>query len=321
LRARDVPPVLPTLTWQGHRDALAGHHRATLAVLNVYETDSVGQLPAGTQVKWMRIVQLMPQLFDLEFSIQSVSQIGFATDSPGRMALGVVPVEADGSVYCEAPVGKALYFQLLDEQGLAVHSMRSATYVHPGEQMVCQGCHENKWNMQPRPPGVPAALCRSPSKIEPEVTSGALPFNFIELVKRPVFDVKCVACHAEHPGAPDMSYASLARFDRAFSYPSEYDSMTLLGVGGSRTTPGRFGARASGIMKSLNTKDYHKDVTLSADERRRLTLWLDLNSNEIGWIGNDRNQIAQQKLGAAIWPPIDMDPGNPTGVETTVPLP
>ena len=52
-----------------------------------------------------------------------------------------------------------------------------------------------------------------------------------------------------------MSYASLARFDRAFSYPGEYDSLTLLGVGGSRTTPGRFGARASGIMKSLATKD------------------------------------------------------------------
>ena len=100
----------------------------------------------------MRIVQVIPQMFDLEFSLETVSQIGFATDSPGRMPLGVVPVEADGSVYCEAPVGKALYFQLLDEQGMAVHSMRSATYVHPGEQLVCQGCHEDKWRPRPRPP-------------------------------------------------------------------------------------------------------------------------------------------------------------------------
>ena len=71
-------------------------------------------------------------------------------------------------------------------------------------------------------------------------------------------------------------------------------------------------------MKSLATKDYHKDVQLSADQRRRLTLWLDLNSNEIGWIGNDRSQIAIQKQGVAIWPPIDMDPRNPTGVEIGV---
>jgi hypothetical protein len=318
LRPRDVPPVLPVMTWQGQRDSLPDHHRAVLAVMNVYDTDVPGRLPAGTQVKWMRIVQVIPQLFDLEFSIQSVSQIGFATDSPGRMALGIVPVEADGSVHCEAPVGKTLYFQLLDEQGMAVHSMRSATYIHPGESLVCQGCHEDKWRSVPQPRGLPAALQRPPSKIVPEVDSGALPFNFIELVKRPVFDPQCVACHAKQPGAPDMSYMSLARFDRAFSYPSEYDSLTLLGVGGSRTTPGRFGARASGIMKSLATKDYHKDVQLSADQRRRLTLWLDLNSNEIGWIGNDRSQIALQKQGVAIWPPIDMDPQNPTGVEIGV---
>lgn len=73
-------------------------------------------------------------------------------------------------------------------------------------------------------------------------------------------------------------------------------------------------------MKSLRTKEYHKDVTLSDDQWRRLTLWLDLNSNEIGWIGNDRSQIAQQKRGVPIWPPVDMDPQNPTGVEVDVGL-
>jgi len=312
---RQKPPVIPVMTWQGRRDPLPDHRRAVMSVLNVYDTDAVGRLPEGTKVKWMRIVQVIPQLFDREFSLQTVRQIGFATDSPGRMALGVVPVEADGSVHCEAPVGKAIYFQLLDEQGMAVQSMRSATYVHPGEHLVCQGCHEDKWSSAPRSSGVPLALGRAPSKIVPEVASGALPFNFIELVKRPVFDAKCVPCHAEHPESPDMSYKSLARDDLAFSYPGEYEALALLGVGGSRTTPGRFGARASGIMRSLATKECHKDVHLSADELRRLTLWLDLNSNEIGWIGNDLSQIAQQKRGVPIWPPIDMDPGNPTGVE------
>jgi hypothetical protein len=36
-----------------------------------------------------------------------------------------VPVEADGSAYFEAPVGKSIYFQALDAQGMAVQSMRS----------------------------------------------------------------------------------------------------------------------------------------------------------------------------------------------------
>jgi hypothetical protein len=59
---------------------------------------------------------------------------------------------------------------------------------------------------------------------------------------------------------------------------------------------------------------------MSDDDWRRLTLWLDLNSNEIGWIGNDRSQIAAQKAGHALWPPVDMDPSNPSGVENAYPI-
>ena len=320
IRSRRTPPTLPTKTWQGKRAGLADHRRATISVTNVYDTDAAGKLPEGVQVKSMRIVQVIPQMLDNWFSRESVSQISFASDSIGRIPLGVVPVEEDGSVYCEAPVGKAIYFQLLDERGMAVHSMRSATCVHPGEHLSCQGCHEDKWTGAPRPKSRPMALRRPPSKIVPEVSSGAIPFNFIQLVKTPVFDKKCVPCHQEHADAPDMSYSSLARNDLAFSYPGENPALETLGIGGSRTAPGRFGARASGIMRSLTTKDYHQDLDMSKDDWRRLTLWLDLNSNEIGWIGNDRDQIAAQKAGQAIWPPIDVDPSNPTGVENDRPI-
>ena len=171
--------------------------------------------------------------------------------------------------------------------------------------------------MKPQPR--PLALQRAPSKLQPEVTSGAMPFNFVQLVKAPVFDKHCVPCHKENPEAPDMSYASLARNDRAFSYPGEA-GLDILGVGGSRTAPGHFGARASGIMKALANSN-HKDVRLSAEERRRLTLWLDLNSNELGWIGNDRADIAAQRQGIASWPQVDIDPENPSGVEQHRPAP
>ncbi|MFV1967819.1 MAG: hypothetical protein ACC628_20505 [Pirellulaceae bacterium] len=321
LRPRRMPPALPVETWQGQRETLPEHRRAVISVMNVYAADATGQLPEGVKVKWMRIVQVIPQMLDNWFSLESVSQISFATDSIGRMPLGVVPVEEDGSVYCEAPVGKAIYFQLLDEKGMAVHSMRSATYVHPGEHLSCLGCHEDKWKGTPQTYSLPMALKRPPSEIVPEVTSGAIPFNFIQLVKIPVFDKQCVPCHVKHPKAPDMSYRSLARYDRAFSYPGERPALVTLGVGGSRTTPGRFGARASGIMKALTTGPEHKDLKLSDDQWRRLTLWLDLNSNEIGWIGNDKSQIADQKNGVAIWPPVDVDPSHPTGVEKDFPLP
>jgi len=45
-----------------------------------------------------------------------------------RVAIIAVPVEADGSAYFEAPVGKPIYFQALDGQGMAVQSMRSVTW-------------------------------------------------------------------------------------------------------------------------------------------------------------------------------------------------
>ncbi|MCY2988464.1 MAG: hypothetical protein NTY19_11445 [Planctomycetota bacterium] len=319
LRSRRTPPALPVATWQGRREVLPDHQRATISVMNVYAADTVGKLPEGVKVKWLRIVQVIPQLLiDGCCSMETVSLTSFASDSIGRLPLGVVPVEDDGSVYCEAPVGKALYFQLLDEQGLAVQSMRSATYVHPGEQLSCVGCHEDKWKAMPTN-SRPTALRRPPSKLMPEVDSGVLPFNFCQLVKFPVFDKQCVPCHQKHPKAPDMSYASLARYDRAFSYPGE-PGLQLLGVGGSRTTPGRFGAQASGLMKALRTKPQHKDLKLSADQWRRITLWLDLNSNELGWIGNDRTQIAAQKRGEALWPPIDVNPDHPTGVEKDFPV-
>ncbi len=318
LRSRPTPPVIPVMTWQGKRAAAPEHRPATLAVMNVYAADEPARLPPGIRVKWLRIVQVIPQLMDNWFSLESVAQVSFATDSIGRMPLGIVPVEEDGSVYCEAPIEKALYFQLLDEKGMAVHSMRSATYVHPGEQLSCLGCHEDKWKPD-RMEGVPLAMKRPPSKLVPEVASGAAPFNFIQLVKQPVFDKKCVECHKQNPKAPDMSYASLARNDRAFSYPGEHQALAMLGVGSSRTTPARFGARASGILKALATRPEHKDVKLTDDEWRRLTLWLDLNSNEIGWIGNDRSVVQAQKRGEASWPPVDVDPANPTGVETGFP--
>ncbi len=314
LRSRPAPPALPVLTWQGKREGLPDHKRATISVMNVYANDEAGRLPAGVKVKWMRLVQVIPQmLIDRCCSMETITQTSFATDAIGRIPLGVVPVEEDGSVYCEAPVGKALYFQLLDENGMAVQSMRSATYVHPGEHLSCVGCHEDKWQTT-RQDHLPIALNRAPSKILPEVASGALPFNFVQLVKAPVFDQKCVPCHREHPKAPDMSYKSLARNDRAFSYPGE-GGLELLGIGGSRSTPGRVGAQASGIYQALTQSPQHKDVRLSKDEWRRLTLWLDLNCNELGWIGNDPAELQAQREGIALWPPIDVDQSNPLGVE------
>jgi hypothetical protein len=341
IQPRKRPPIIPTATWQGKRRGLADHKRATIKVVNCYKTDT--PLPKNTKVKWMRIVQVLPHL-NTKSSGRTYRGLSRFDDSVGRMPLGAVPVEDDGSVYCEAPVACALYFQLLDENGMAVHSMRSATYVHPGEQMTCIGCHEARQDASPVR-SRPKAFARPPSKIKPEVSSGIIPFNFIKLVKTPVLDKKCLPCHqkhnAKHPPKmvadkrtkrttdinaakriPDMTYWSLANPKWVFGYPGEKNNcLQRIGTGGSRTTPGRLGAHASGLMHLLKNAPQHKELkkTLTGDDWRRITIWLDMNSNNICWTDNDSDAIKKQIAGQALAPPIDYDPKNPLRTENDRP--
>ncbi|MCX6878157.1 MAG: hypothetical protein NTW21_30755 [Verrucomicrobia bacterium] len=332
LRSRTTPPVIDTHTFQGRRASLAEHKPATLGVLDCRITDSIPRpLPADVKIKWLRIIQIIPQLLT-RIDTATTQYMGFADESTGRLPLGIVPVEEDGSVYCEAPVGKALYFQLLDENGMAIHSMRSVTYVHPGENLTCVGCHESKWKATPSV-ARPLAFKRPPSKIMPEVPGGAVPFNFHRLVEWPLFQTQCLPCHQQRKkGLQDMSYAAVAKFNLAFGYtgtpfnfpdrqaqaPHTRDqSLDRYQVGGSRTTPGRTGARASGIWLALSTLPAHKELmaNLPKDDLRRLTLWLDMNSNELCWESDDLGVINAQRKGEVSWPGIDVTPWNPTGTE------
>jgi uncharacterized protein (DUF2267 family) len=302
LRARQKPPVLATATWQGERASRSDHKRATLSVVNVYNGDL--SMPANTRIAAMRIIQIFPK----PTWLKNDPNIGYAGQSLARMSIGTVPVETDGSVYCEAPVSRSVYFQLLDEQGLAVRSMRSATYVHQGEQLSCAGCHEDKWKAVP--PSSPLALRRAPSKIAPEA-GGVEPINFHRLVK-PVLQARCAPCHTQRAAPPNMSYQSLESYAAFWpSHASEYlcpDIETPI-YGGSRFLPGKFGAHFSKLLPYLNSSHYN--VALTNDEFRRITLWLDCNSNELG----DYFDSTGQRNGKLVWPRIDADQANPQGIE------
>jgi hypothetical protein len=309
LRARTAPPTLTSRTWQGDRATLATHYRATVSIMNVYESDQ--PLPAGVTIKSLRIIQIFPE----QQPIMNIPRIGFAGESLVRIPLGTVPVETDGSAYFEAPVSKEIYFQLLDSLGCAVQSMRSGTYAHAGEQMSCFGCHEDKWKAPP-PISNPLALRRAPSKIIPEA-GGLEPINFHRLVE-PIFTAKCASCHASQGKGPSMSYASLDPY--AFYFPSNSNTYLTDDIitpihGGSRSVPGRVGARYAAMYKDLFSS--HHNVNLTASEFRSIVLWLDCNSNELGSYSNE----AGQRAGQLVWPAIDTNLQNPSGVESDFPLP
>ena len=301
LTARPQPPVIPVATYQGER-AVKLAPKATISIMNVYEGDM--PYPKGMTAKWLRVIQILPQLTPIINS----PRMGYGTESLARIPLGVVPVETDGSVNFKAPVGKLLYFQLLDERGLAVRSMRSTTYVHPGEHLSCVGCHESRTSTTTAKWERLTALSREPSDIVPEVTDGAIPFNFHRLVE-PVFAAKCVGCHAKEHKGPDMGYRSLEKY--VFHYPFGLDGYANGEIvrSGSRTTPGKFGAMASPLLNYLDQS--HHSVGLTPMERRRITLWLDCNGNEFGaYI-----KLDEHRRGEIVWPGIDCDPHDPLGTE------
>jgi hypothetical protein len=55
----------------------------------------------------------------------------------------------------------------------------------------------------------------------------------------------------------------------------------------------------------------HQAAGISSDDIKRVVLWLDGNSNEL----SSYHSTSQQQAGQLVWPEIDCDPANPTGVE------
>jgi hypothetical protein len=150
-------------------------------------------------------------------------------------------------------------------------------------------------------PSVPLASKRQASIIEPEV-EGANPFSYPLLVQ-PVLDKNCVECHAKEPTAFDLSKGDLATNNGNFftsynnlrPYAFFYDNAAFTEP---RTYPGKFGARASKLYKLL--KEGHYNVELSPEEMRRITLWLDANSDFFGSYEN----TARQAKGEVVQPTL-----------------
>jgi len=303
LRARPSPPVLPDATRQATEVAQQSSEErpATIAVMNIYDSDF--RWPADARPTALRVVQVLPKTTPRV----NTPRIGVAEQTNARAVLGTVPLEADGSAYFEAPAGKLLYFQVLDGRGMAVQSMRSGTYLHPGEQLTCRGCHEAKDRSPQLPAQLPLALRREPSTIAPEADD-ANPFSYVRLVQ-PVFDRHCVACHREKKAVDlsgvaegkhgwSRSYQNLAA-QYGFYFHSGKGSIHSGVHGGSRTAPGAFGARASKLLEYLDAR--HFGVRLAADELHRVTLWLDLNSEFYGTY----EDTAAQARGDVVLPTLD----------------
>ena len=309
LRPRFQPPVSPIMTLATENDPEIGRTVAgskqpaegTIAVINVY--DSVKPWPEGTQIKALRVLQVLPMSVPSGGPPHEIGlRLPSAGDSvvPARYVLGTVPVEADGSAHFTVPAHKEMFFQALDERGLAVQSMRSATYLQAGERLVCQGCHDRRHRVPQVRTDIPLALRREPSRLKADV-DGSNPFSYPRLVQ-PVLDRHCVECHAEKADkAPNLAREPIQKKWYA-SYVSLVPKFAFNNYGsGYRTTPGRFGAHASKLLKILD--DGHYDVKLSEEEMHRITLWLDCSSIFYGVYEKEGGEA--QLLGKVVGPTLE----------------
>lgn len=200
-------------------------------------------------------------------------------DFNNKEILGTVPVAEDGSAYFTVPSDTYVYFQLLDEKGMMIQSMRSGTIIQSGETQGCVGCHDN------RRAAVPAAL---PSRLEamsrpPAVLDGwhgpARKFSYLREVQ-PVFDRHCVRCHDYGRQAGEK--LNLAG-DRDLVFNTSYNELwrkgfiKAVGAGPAQIQQARsWGSHASKLVRTLLAG--HNGVELDTESFDRIVTWIDINA-------------------------------------------
>ena len=272
IRPRRKPPEVPQLSrWSGRQEG-------EMVVLNVYE--GLGSIPAGT-IRKLRLVGVPAKTHpNMNYPV-----MGLTRDDPGKFVMGTVLVEKDGSAHFRVPSGVAFFLQALDDRGMAVQTMRSATYVQPGQKYSCVGCHEPR---NTAPPNLTAtAMSRKPSKISPGPT-GSWPLDFNVLV-HPVIKKHCIVCHK--PGAEG------AQFD--LTAEKSYDSMVNYGEPSLKThvttryrqgfsTAGACAAKMNPLIELVDAGHY--DVSLTPDDWDRLITWMDTYGQRRGSFGKDQEE-------------------------------
>ena len=269
LAARPRPPVVPDRV--RFQEATG-----TFYVYNVYQGTGMESVKPGA-VKHIRIVESPEKRFWTQSAWPGQGQEAPAMnwhDFSSKRILGTASVEADGSAYFEVPADRFVYFQLLDENGMMIQSMRSGTMVRPGEAAGCVGCHDSRLSAVPN--DAREALGRPAQKLEGWY-GPPREFSYTRDVQ-PVFDRYCLKCHdIGGPGAKKFLLAG----DRGLAFNISYHELwakkyiMVVGAGPAEVQmPYSWGSHASKIVPHLRV-DGKKIDKESFD---RVVTWIDLNA-------------------------------------------
>jgi hypothetical protein len=263
-------------------NAQEADQKSTFVIQDVYQ--GLTGIERGT-IKRLRIVGVPPKVQPF----MNRPNLGVSAEDPGKFVLGTVPVEKDGSAYFYCPSGIPVFFQVLDDEGLAIQTMRTLTYVWPGQTLSCVGCHESR-QMAPKSGDTrPLATVRSPSKIIPG-PDGTWPMRFDTLVQ-PVLDKRCITCHRSDgtnrkAAALDLSPAKA--YDTLVGFSN--NNLRKLAHERDRSIPGEGVARKSKLLKILQLGKQHKELKLDADSINRLIVWMDVYAQRAGHFSEEQER-------------------------------
>ncbi|MHC4665492.1 MAG: HzsA-related protein [Planctomycetota bacterium] len=267
VRPRKRQPVLfDGIRWDGAQEG-------AFLVHDVYRSlDAMGR----GEVKRIRVIGVPPKTQPR----MDNPNLGVSKEDPGKFVLGTVPVEADGSAYFRVPSGIPVFFQVLDGEGMAVQTMRSLTYVQPGQTLGCVGCHESREHAPPVG-ARPAAWRREASRLTPG-PPGTWPLRFDGLVQ-PVLDKLCVRCHRsdgenEEAGCLDLTAAKA--YENLLSFAD--NDLKDLAFEKDKSVAGECPARKSQLLALLREGPGHEGVQLDADSFERLVTWMDVYAQKQG---------------------------------------
>ena len=238
---------------------------------DVYDGRNMAGVKPG-EIKKLLVLETLPKPINFTGGMEPLSYGGTFTL---ERILGVVPVEADGSAYFEAPTLRSLFFVALDENDLAVKRMQSFTTLMPGETKGCVGCHELRVKS---PAGTarnrPRALVRPPSSIVP-INDVPDVLDFPRDIQ-PIFDRHCLKCH----NCDQAQGGVVLSGDRGPHYSLSYFTLTAhnqVADGRNRPRsnypPRTLGSGGSALMAKLEPA--HHGVELSPREKKTVRLWIE----------------------------------------------
>ncbi len=195
----------------------------TYYIGDVYVGEAMKGVERGS-VKQIRVVALDYRAYAVGATVasQSGSSDPYTPIATGngswdvKVVLGVATVYSDGSAMFSVPSETPVYFQLLDEKGNMIQTMRSWSTLMPNELYSCVGCHEDNNTAPPASATVTEALRAGVETLRPDAWqtdesydpyTSKIGFDYLETVQ-PIFDAKCISCHDNKQLSYDIINAS-----------------------------------------------------------------------------------------------------------------